>query len=273
MLFVTQAFVPWAMQHTCPDRQIQMTAAVAVAWDWQTEEGALVEATTVCSAHVSSQRRELLCSNLVAPREARPPAGAVGLYGITTPNNGSFPPYSSKHKPHACCLGILLPGGTQPLPKPPKRYVQGTIRHMAVQGPAVEKAVDCLRILTTGNDANKVSLFSIPAAMPALVRLMQAADQVESSLPALLTLDPKTQRHGSLRSWALGMLQRSCSTCDAETGVNLVLLWQQHGAAVGSDAYLCASSSMVSFVSVMSRLGGHHYHRPMPAASRLQHAE
>ena len=41
-----------------------------------------------------------------------------------------------------------------------------------VGSPAVEKAVDCLRILTTGNEANKVSLFTIPAAVPALVKLM-----------------------------------------------------------------------------------------------------
>ena len=59
-----------------------------------------------------------------------------------------------------------------------------------LQGPAVEKAVDCLRILTTGNDANKVSLFSIPAAMPALVRLMQATDQVS---PRLHVVQQSTQ--------------------------------------------------------------------------------
>ena len=53
------------------------------------------------------------------------------------------------------------------------------------QGPATEKAVDCLRILTTGNDANKVALFSIPAAMPALVRLMGSADQVQLRVPEL----------------------------------------------------------------------------------------
>ena len=74
---------------------------------------------------------------------------------------------------------------------PEAGHHQGTTRRRAVQGPAVEKAVDCLRILTTGNDANKVSLFSIPAAMPSLVRLMQAADQVGSSLSALLTLYPQ----------------------------------------------------------------------------------
>lgn len=32
--------------------------------------------------------------------------------------------------------------------------------------------MDCLRILTTGNEANKVALFTIPAAVPALVKLM-----------------------------------------------------------------------------------------------------
>ena len=42
--------------------------------------------------------------------------------------------------------------------------------------------MDCLRILTTGNDANKVALFSIPAAMPALVRLMSSKDQVSACL-------------------------------------------------------------------------------------------
>ena len=36
----------------------------------------------------------------------------------------------------------------------------------------IEKAVDCLRILTTGNEPNKIALFTIPAAVPALVKLM-----------------------------------------------------------------------------------------------------
>ncbi|KAK9803038.1 hypothetical protein WJX72_012250 [[Myrmecia] bisecta] len=46
-------------------------------------------------------------------------------------------------------------------------------------GALVEKAVDCLRILTSGNEANKIALFTIPAAVPALVRLMGGSpDQV-----------------------------------------------------------------------------------------------
>ncbi len=36
------------------------------------------------------------------------------------------------------------------------------------------KCVDCLRILTTGNEANKAALFAIPSALPALVRLMDS---------------------------------------------------------------------------------------------------
>ena len=36
----------------------------------------------------------------------------------------------------------------------------------------MEKAVDCLRIVTTGNDANKRALVEIPIAVPALVALL-----------------------------------------------------------------------------------------------------
>lgn len=36
----------------------------------------------------------------------------------------------------------------------------------------VEKAVDCLRIITTGNDANKRALVEIPIALPGLMRLL-----------------------------------------------------------------------------------------------------
>ena len=36
----------------------------------------------------------------------------------------------------------------------------------------MEKAVDCLRIVTTGNDANKRALVEIPIAVPALVSLL-----------------------------------------------------------------------------------------------------
>lgn len=38
----------------------------------------------------------------------------------------------------------------------------------------VGKAVDCLRILTTGNEANKAALFSTPSALSSLVRLMDS---------------------------------------------------------------------------------------------------
>jgi hypothetical protein len=40
------------------------------------------------------------------------------------------------------------------------------------QTETVEKAVDCLRIITTGNDANKRALVEIPIALPGLMRLL-----------------------------------------------------------------------------------------------------
>jgi hypothetical protein len=36
----------------------------------------------------------------------------------------------------------------------------------------VGKAIDCLRILTTGNDANKAALYGIPSSMSSLVSLL-----------------------------------------------------------------------------------------------------
>lgn len=36
----------------------------------------------------------------------------------------------------------------------------------------VGKAIDCLRILTTGNDGNKVALFTIPSSLSSIVRLL-----------------------------------------------------------------------------------------------------
>lgn len=44
------------------------------------------------------------------------------------------------------------------------------------------KAVDCLRILTTGNEANKAALFSIPSSLSALVRLMDNDKPLASPL-------------------------------------------------------------------------------------------
>ena len=75
--------------------------------------------------------------------------------------------------------------------------------------------MDCLRILTTGNDANKVALFSIPAAMPALVRLMGSEDQVlphcylrcaiAAGKSVQHTSEPATACHqwGSFEAWLL----------------------------------------------------------------------
>lgn len=46
-----------------------------------------------------------------------------------------------------------------------------------------EKAVDCLRVLTTADDVNKLSLFSIPAGVRGLIRILSehSADEVRSS--------------------------------------------------------------------------------------------
>ncbi len=48
-----------------------------------------------------------------------------------------------------------------------------------VEMSVIEKAVDCLRILTTGNEANKVALLTSASGLPCLVRLMEnCPDQV-----------------------------------------------------------------------------------------------
>ena len=44
--------------------------------------------------------------------------------------------------------------------------------HLQERTDIIEKAVDCLRIVTTGNDANKRALVEIPIAVPALVALL-----------------------------------------------------------------------------------------------------
>ncbi len=50
---------------------------------------------------------------------------------------------------------------------------------MQVDISVIEKAVDCLRILTTGNEANKVALLTSASGLPCLVRLMESSpDQV-----------------------------------------------------------------------------------------------
>ncbi len=48
----------------------------------------------------------------------------------------------------------------------------------------VGKAVDCLRILTTGNEANKAALFGIPSALSSLIRLMDSRQPSVRTLPA-----------------------------------------------------------------------------------------
>lgn len=45
---------------------------------------------------------------------------------------------------------------------------------MQTEGELVEKTVDCLRILTTGNERNKLALYSIPAGVKRLISIMTA---------------------------------------------------------------------------------------------------
>jgi hypothetical protein len=55
---------------------------------------------------------------------------------------------------------------------------------MQVDISVIEKAVDCLRILTTGNEANKVALLTSASGLPCLVRLMESSpDQVICRTP------------------------------------------------------------------------------------------
>ncbi len=72
----------------------------------------------------------------------------------------------------------------------------------------VEKAVDCLRIVTTGNDANKRALVEIPIAVPALVSLLsddptqvrchgRRCRRVQTFLSAMLVSQPLTGGTGS----------------------------------------------------------------------------
>ena len=49
-----------------------------------------------------------------------------------------------------------------------------------------EKAVDCLRILTTGNEANKVALLTSASGLPCLVRLMETSPDQASVRCAVL---------------------------------------------------------------------------------------
>lgn len=62
-----------------------------------------------------------------------------------------------------CCCMFLI-GGLVP--------ESGWCGFVQVDQVLVGKAVDCLRILTTGNEANKAALFAIPSALSSLGRLM-----------------------------------------------------------------------------------------------------
>ncbi len=45
---------------------------------------------------------------------------------------------------------------------------------LQTEGELIEKTVDCLRILTTGNERNKLALYSIPAGVKRLISIMTA---------------------------------------------------------------------------------------------------
>ncbi|KAK9861860.1 hypothetical protein WJX84_003228 [Apatococcus fuscideae] len=81
----------------------------------------------------------------------------------------------------------------------------------------LEKAVDCLRILTTSNDSNKVALFTIPAGVPALVRLLSTTnpDQVVTERAAAVIGNLSTSRDYFSSIRESGALQRLVALLDA----------------------------------------------------------
>ena len=65
-----------------------------------------------------------------------------------------------------------------------------SVRLLQEKNETVEKAVDCLRIVTTGNNINKRALVDIPIALPALIRLLEQPQKARLPRPAPLTGRP-----------------------------------------------------------------------------------
>ena len=78
------------------------------------------------------------------------------------------------------------------------------------------KTVDCLRIVTTGNEANKAALFSIPSSLAALVRLMDDDRPLASS-----------------RSWPLHALRQQALSSSVTWGPLQVIV-ERSAAVVGN---------------------------------------
>jgi hypothetical protein len=83
------------------------------------------------------------------------------------------------HQKCSCCKPLrsqlaLSPNliEPQPAPSPLSSDHIAAGRTLQEKTETVEKAVDCLRIITTGNDANKRALVEIPIALPGLMRLL-----------------------------------------------------------------------------------------------------
>ncbi|KAK9864085.1 hypothetical protein WJX84_012086 [Apatococcus fuscideae] len=87
----------------------------------------------------------------------------------------------------------------------------------AADADVLEKTVDCLRILTTGNDSNKVALFTIPAGVPSLVRLLSTAnpDQVVTERAAAVIGNLSTSRDYFSSIRESGALQKLVALLDA----------------------------------------------------------
>ena len=73
-----------------------------------------------------------------------------------------------------------------------------TICAQAADADVLEKAVDCLRILTTGNDSNKVALFTIPAGVPSLVRLLSTSNPDQVTPATIFVLNAACRGIGHL---------------------------------------------------------------------------
>lgn len=96
-----------------------------------------------------------------------------------------------------------------------------------------EKAVDCLRVLTTANDLNKLSLFSIPAGVRSLVNIMTRHQAGEA-------------RSRALRSFAIPLVRpaRAWSGCAAQ------VITERAAAVIGN------LSTTEQFYSAIRECGG-----------------
>mmetsp|Transcript_14126 Transcript_14126/g.42637 ORF Transcript_14126/g.42637 Transcript_14126/m.42637 type:complete len:847 (+) Transcript_14126:158-2698(+) len=98
----------------------------------------------------------------------------------------------------------------------------------------VEKAVDCLRIVTTGNDVNKRALVDIPIALPALIRLLEQPQKVvcERAVAVVGNLSTSSEYFGALRE--AGVLGRLVALLNGGTSSRVTEIAAKSLANLGS---------------------------------------